>query len=122
MKQIDFPAAIHLTSDELEAGDLTFSLSVRPRQSDCRSNRRFILGDAAGERGNETGAGALDPWGQSRSSLAPDHQVEFGDDLASLDQGRYASFDRGDMTVSALVSMSLPIVMRRAIVLADGIR
>jgi hypothetical protein len=30
LKQIDFSAAIHLTSDELQARDLTFSLSVGP--------------------------------------------------------------------------------------------
>jgi hypothetical protein len=42
LKQIDIPAAIHLTSDKLQARDLTFSLSIRPGRSDCRSNRRFI--------------------------------------------------------------------------------
>jgi hypothetical protein len=30
LKQIDFPATVHLTSDELEARDLTFRLSVGP--------------------------------------------------------------------------------------------
>lgn len=48
LKQIDFAAAIHLTSDELEARDLTLSLSVGPGRSNCRSNRRFIPRDAAG--------------------------------------------------------------------------
>jgi hypothetical protein len=96
LKQIDFPAAIHLTSDELEARDLTFSLSVGPGLSDCSSNSRFIPRDTAGERGDKTSAGALDPWGKSRLNLAPDHQVEFGDEFACLDQGWYASFDRRD--------------------------
>jgi hypothetical protein len=41
LKKIDFPATVHLTSDELEARDLTFSLTVGPGQSDCCSNRRF---------------------------------------------------------------------------------
>ena len=59
-------------------------------------NRRFIFRDATGERGDETGAGALDPWVEAHLGLAPDHQVEFGDDLAGLDQGWYASFDRRD--------------------------
>jgi hypothetical protein len=30
--------------------------------SDCRPYRRLILRDAAGERGDETGAGALAKW------------------------------------------------------------
>src|SRR3977135_3763245 len=63
---------------------------------DCPSNSRFIPRDAAGERSDETNAGALDPWGKSRLKPAPDHQVELGDDLACLDQGWYASFDRRD--------------------------
>lgn len=66
LKQIDFPSTVHLTSDELEARDLTFSLSVGPWQSDCCSNRRFIFRDAAGERSDETGAGALDPRDEAR--------------------------------------------------------
>lgn len=41
-----------------------------------------------------TGVGSLDPWDEARLGLASDHQVEFGDDLACLDQGWYASFDR----------------------------
>ena len=96
MKQIDFPATVHLTFDELEARDLTFSLSVGPERSDCGPNRRFIFRNAAGERGDVTGAGALDPWDEPLLSFAPDHQVEFSDDLARLDQGWYASFDRRD--------------------------
>ncbi|MGY2843536.1 hypothetical protein ACVIWU_006586 [Bradyrhizobium sp. USDA 4509] len=46
LQQIDFAAAVHLTSDKLEASDLS-GLSVRPGQRDCRSSRRFILQDAA---------------------------------------------------------------------------
>jgi hypothetical protein len=34
--------------------------------------------------------------GEFLLSFASDHQVEFGDDLACLDQGWYASFDRRD--------------------------
>jgi hypothetical protein len=41
-------------------------------------------------------ARALDPWDKAGLGLSPDHQVEFGDDLACLDQGWYASFDRRD--------------------------
>jgi hypothetical protein len=96
LEKIDFPAAIHLAPDELEARDLAFGLAVRPGQSDRCSDRRFVFGDAVGERGDETSAGAVDPRDEARLSLASDHQVEFGDDLACLDQGWYASFDRRD--------------------------
>ena len=81
---------------KLEARDLTFSLSVRPRQSNCCPDGGFVLRDAAGERGNETGAGSLDPWRQRSYGFAPDHRVEFGDDLAGLDKGGDASFDGRD--------------------------
>ena len=41
LKQIKFPAAVHLTLYELELGDLAFSLAVRPLGGygilDCRS-------------------------------------------------------------------------------------
>jgi hypothetical protein len=62
---------------ELEARDLTFGLSVRPRQSDCDSG--FVLGDAITERGDQTGAGTLDPGCEVGCGLAPDHRVEFCD-------------------------------------------
>ena len=75
---------------------MTFGLSVRPRQSNCCPDGGFVLGDAASERGNQAGAGALDPRGQPRYGLVPDHHVEFGDDLASLDKRRDAGFDGGD--------------------------
>jgi hypothetical protein len=87
---------VHLSSHELEARDLTFSLSVGPGRSDSRPNRCFIFRDAAGERGNKTGPGTPNPSDKSRFNLAPDHQVEFGNDLACLDQGWHASFDGRD--------------------------
>jgi hypothetical protein len=49
LKQIEFAAAVHLPSDELEASDLRLGLSVGPGQYDCRANRRFIVRYAAGE-------------------------------------------------------------------------
>jgi hypothetical protein len=94
LKQIVFPATVHLTSDELEARDLTLGLPVGPGRSDRRPRCRLILGDAIGERGYETGAGSLDPWGKSRLNLAPDYQLEFSDDIARLDQRWCARFDR----------------------------
>jgi uncharacterized protein (DUF934 family) len=58
--------------------------------------RRTYRLESIGERGDETGAGTLDPWRQAGHGLAPDRHLEFGDDLAGLDEGRYASFDRRD--------------------------
>jgi hypothetical protein len=82
-----------LTSDEFEARDLAFGLSVRPRQGNCSPNGGFVLGNAAGERGNQTGAGTLDPRRQFGYGLAPDHHVEFDDDLASLNKRGDARFE-----------------------------
>lgn len=96
MKQIDFPAIVHLTSNELEVRDLTLSLPVGPGQSDCRPHCRLILGDAIGERSDETGASAPDPRDEVDLGFAPDHQMEFSDDLTGLDQRWCARFDRRD--------------------------
>ena len=48
--------------------------------------------------------------------------MELGDDLAGLDKGGNASFDGGDSDGFCLRELSRPTVIRRAIVLADGIR
>ena len=45
--------------------------------------------------------------------------MEFGDDLASLNKCRDADSMAATMTVPTFESVSLPIVMRRAIVLAN---
>ena len=42
LKQVDFATAVHLTSDEFEAGDLALGLSIRPRQDNCRPDSGFI--------------------------------------------------------------------------------
>jgi hypothetical protein len=93
LKQIEFTAAVHLPSDELDAGDLPLGLSVGPGQYDCRANRRFIVRYSAGEWGDKAGASALDPGWQLGGGSAPDHPVEFGYDLSSFDKGGNASLD-----------------------------
>jgi hypothetical protein len=60
-------------------------------------------------------ARALDPWGTSCLNLAPDHQVEFSDDLACLGQRWYARSIAATVTVSDLVTKSRSIVMRRRV-------
>jgi hypothetical protein len=47
--------------------------------------------------------------------------MEFGDESASLDQRRDTGFDGGDGDGFCFRDVSLSIVIRRAIVLADGI-
>ncbi len=39
LKQIDIAASVHLAPDELKTRDLTFCLSVGPRQRNCGSDR-----------------------------------------------------------------------------------
>jgi hypothetical protein len=96
LKQIDFAAAVHLTPDEFEAGDLPLGLSVGPGRSDCGANRRFTIHYAGGEWGDKAGMSALDPGWQLSGGLAPDHPVELSDDPLGLDKGRNASLDGGD--------------------------
>jgi hypothetical protein len=48
--------------------------------------------------------------------------VELSDDLAGFDKGRNSSFDGGNSDCFCLSEPSRPIVLKRAIVLADGIR
>lgn len=74
-KQIDFAAIVHLSFDKFETHDLTLGLSVGPRRSDCRPNRRFILRDAIGERGDETSTAALDPWDEGCFCFAASTQA-----------------------------------------------
>ena len=81
-------------SDEFEARNLTFSLSVGPGRSDCRPNRGFILGDAAGERSHETSAGSFDPWVSPASALR--RVIEWNSEIIPRASTRYASFDRRD--------------------------
>ena len=120
LKQIEFAAAVHLPSDELEAGDLPLGLSVGPGRYDCRANRRFIVRYAAG--GDKAGASALDPGWQLGGGSAPDHPMEFGYDLSSSTRVGTPASTAATVIVSAFESVSRPTVMRRAIVLADGIR
>lgn len=47
--------------------------------------------------------------------------MEFGNHLACLDQGWHASFDRRNRHGLCFREQVRPIIMRRAIVLADGI-
>jgi hypothetical protein len=65
-----------------------------PGQVIAARTAAFILGNAPGKGGNKTAVSPLDPWSESRLGLAPDHQVEFGDNFAYFDQIRDASFDR----------------------------
>lgn len=48
--------------------------------------------------------------------------MEFGDNLACIDQGWYASVDRRDRDGLRFREQVWPMVIRRALVLADGIR
>jgi hypothetical protein len=53
LKQVELGAPVHLTLDELELGDLAFSLSVGPRRRDCGVDGGPVPGDAVGEGRDE---------------------------------------------------------------------
>lgn len=64
LQQIDFAATVHLTADELEARDLTFTLSLD--QGKVIAARTVASSfDAAGGRGDEAAVGAFDPWDEA---------------------------------------------------------
>jgi hypothetical protein len=72
LEEINLRPAVPLAFDELELGDLTFRLSIRPRQSDRGADRSFILGDAAGERGRQARPGSRYPCREFSIDLVAD--------------------------------------------------
>ena len=49
LEQIEFSSSVHLAFDELELGDLTLGLAVRPTRRDRGADRGFVLRDAVHE-------------------------------------------------------------------------
>jgi NAD(P)-dependent dehydrogenase (short-subunit alcohol dehydrogenase family) len=62
LEEIDFCTPIHLSLHELEFGDLTFGLTVRPWMDDRGLNGVAIRDDALGERAEWTVDRGGDPW------------------------------------------------------------
>lgn len=60
-EQIELGAVVHLAFNELGPGYLTLRLAIRPLRGDCIPDGREVLSDAGGERGDEAGAGVLEP-------------------------------------------------------------
>ena len=118
-RRIYFPPAVHLTSDELEARDLIFRLAVGLGRSDCRPNRRFIPSDAAGARGNETGACALV---EVSPASAFCRTIKWNSVIISRASAKVSTpaSVTATLRVYAFVSKSRPIIMG-ARSLADGI-
>ncbi|TFV29785.1 hypothetical protein E4K64_36995 [Bradyrhizobium frederickii] len=121
MKQIEFAAAVHLTSDELEARDLTFGLAIRPGQSDCCTDRCLSLATPLANEATRLARArsihVMRPASVLRRIIRCNSAMI---SRASTKVGTPASI-AAIVTVSAFVSKSRPIIMRRAIVLADGI-
>ena len=105
---------MHLTSDELEARDLIFRLAVGPGRSDCRPNRRFIPSDAAGARGNETGACALV---EVSPASAFCRTIKWNSVIISRASAKVSTpaSVTATLRVYAFVSKSRPIIMWRTI-------
>ena len=49
LEEIQLSATVHLALDELELGDLAFSLAIRPRRCDSGADGFLIFDDAVGE-------------------------------------------------------------------------
>src|SRR4051812_42621345 len=78
--------------------------------------------DAVGERHDEACACPFQPWFKLYGSLLADHRMESGYDLSSSTRRGTPCSIAAMVTVSDLDSVSRPLVIRRAIVLADGTR
>ena len=89
-------AAVHLSFDQLELGDLTFRLPVRPRQGDRGADSGFIFGDTARERRDQARPGSHDPSREFSIDLVADHGLECGHAAPGLPRGAGRRSDRRD--------------------------
>jgi hypothetical protein len=89
-------AAPHLTFDELQLADLAFGLPVGPRQGDCRLDRGFVFGHAAGECRDEASLGSADSGLQVGKGLSSNDALELQNNLSRLHQNGDAVLDGGD--------------------------
>jgi hypothetical protein len=96
LEKIDLRPSIHLPFDQLELGDLSFGLTVRPRFDDRGTDGAFVLCDAVGERRYEACTGVDDPWIEFGRDLPPDHRPEHVDQVARLHQHRHAGLNGGN--------------------------
>jgi hypothetical protein len=122
LKQIELPASIHLSFYELELGDLSLGLAVRPGRGDRSGDGRSILEDAIGERRDEAGFRPLQPWiDASERRLRTMAWKVATISRASTNSGTPVS-TTATMTVSDLDRSSRSAVRSRAIVRAAGTR
>jgi hypothetical protein len=122
LEEVEVSATVHLTFDELQLADLAFGLPVGPLQGDCRLDRGFVFGHAAGECRDEAGLGSADPGLQVCKGLSSNDP--WNSRIISRASTRTVTpFSMAaTVIVSALDSCSRPTVRRRATVRADGAR
>ena len=86
LKQIEFPASVHLAFDQLQLADLPFGLAVGPRRRDCSRHGGLILRDPVGESGNEAAFRPFDPFIEFSERLSANDAMEVDDDFAGFDE------------------------------------
>jgi ethanolamine ammonia-lyase large subunit len=96
LEEVEVSATVHLTFDELQLADLAFGLPVGPRQGDCRLDRGFVFGHAAGECRDEASLGSADPDLRVVKGLPSNDALELLNNLSRLHQNGDAVLDGGD--------------------------
>ena len=95
-EKVELCAAVHLSLDELELGDLPFGLTVRPGFGECGLDRVVVGGDAGRERGDMALSSGIDPGGEIFVRLRAQHGLEASQQRSCDDQRRDVLLDRGD--------------------------
>lgn len=95
-EKVELCTAVHLSLDELELGDLTFGLTVRPWFGQGGFDRFAVRGDAGRERGELALSSRADPGGEIPGRSRAQHGLEAPQQRAGDDQRWNILLDRGD--------------------------
>ena len=93
LKEIELSAPVHLPSDQLEFGDLSFHLAIGPGLRNSGVHRALIVGDSIRERGNEAPLGFINLRFELHLGLLSDHRVEAANESLGVGQHRNVLFD-----------------------------
>ncbi len=110
-QEVELTAPVHLAFDESELGDLALSLSIGPRRGDRGADRRLVFDLARASHGSRSANDLLRIMTWKSVTIS----------RASTSKGAPASI-AATTTLSHLESPSRPVVIRRAMVRAEGTR
>ena len=118
--KVDFYPPIHLALDELELGDLFFRLPVGPGLGDGGTHGCCISCDSQCKGGNQAGACIYDPRIKFGFDLLTDHGVKPFDECTGINKCGHLRLYGSNSNSISFAQMIAVVIMRRAIVRADG--